>query len=198
MQTARELKGQISWLPVLLMSLGLATAFGQGLRSAASGTDPCGGANDPVLFSADGLSLVQGGQIVYDSKEGLCWLADANLAGNPYVRAAVTLAPMNPDGSKPVINPDGTMNYETAVNWVQSLNRYNGGNGWLNHNQWQLPANPATDPTCSSFNNANFGIQCTGSPTRACHGPVRGRPRRARPRHLQPQALDEVPGHGCR
>jgi hypothetical protein len=33
---------------------------------------------------------------------------------------------------------------------------------------------------------------------RAYHGPVRGRPRCARPRHLHPQALDEVPGHGCR
>ncbi len=110
-----------------------------------------------------GLSPVNHGTIVYDSNQGLCWLADANLAGHPDVRAAVPLSPLNLDGSAPVINPDGTMDWETARNWVNALNSYNNGKGWLNHNNWQLPTNPATDLTCSAFNVDNFGAQCTGS-----------------------------------
>jgi hypothetical protein len=111
-----------------------------------------------------GLSPVQDGQIVYDSNSDVCWLADANLAGNPKARAAITLSPLNPDGSTPVVNPDGTMDYFTAVNWVNSLNSYNDGRGWLNHNDWQLPTTPAIDPTCSSLNVDSFGVQCTSSP----------------------------------
>ena len=55
------------------------------------------------------------------------------------------------------------MDWETALNWVNALNSYNNGRGWLGHNNWQLPTNPAADTTCSSSNVDNFGIQCTGS-----------------------------------
>jgi hypothetical protein len=120
-------------------------------------------APESLRIRTQGLTPVDLGTVVYDSNQGVCWLADANLAGHPDVRAAVPLSTLNPDGSTPVINPDGTMDYQTALNWVDALNRYDGGRGWLNHNNWQLPANTTQDPTCSSFNNGNFGVQCTGS-----------------------------------
>lgn len=112
---------------------------------------------------SNGLTPVDFGSIVYDSNQGVCWLADANLAGHAEVRALVQLSSTNPDGSAPRINPDGTMDWETALNWVNALNAYNNGKGWLNHHNWQLPQNPAADLTCSAFNADNFGAQCTGS-----------------------------------
>ncbi len=51
-----------------------------------------------------------------------------------------------PDGTAPVIDPDGTMDYETALNWVNALNLYNNGMGWLNHITWQLPDDSAYGP----------------------------------------------------
>jgi hypothetical protein len=113
--------------------------------------------------ASHGLKSVDDGLIVYDSNQNVCWLADANPAGNPLVRAAVKLSPYNPDGTLPVINPDGTMNWETALNWVNALNNYNNGRGWLGHKNWQLPSNPAVDLTCSAVKTNNFGAQCTGS-----------------------------------
>lgn len=138
-------------IPMLVM-----LTFALGALSFAS--DPCGTGS----FAARPSQLREA-ETVYDSNSRVCWLADANLAGNAKVRAAVTLSPHNPDGSTPVINPDGTMDYFTAVNWVNSLNSYNHGQGWLNHNNWQLPTTPAIDATCSSINVDNFGAQCTGS-----------------------------------
>src|SRR5579863_5254859 len=64
-----------------------------------------------------GLTPVEDGTIVYDSNQGVCWLADGNLAGHPEVRSAVALSKVNSDGSMPVINPNGSMDYETSLNW---------------------------------------------------------------------------------
>jgi hypothetical protein len=63
------------------------------------------------------------------------------------------------------------MDYETALNWVDALNKYNGGKGWLNHNHWQLPTTqltdanvpPGTQNSCSSQKQGNFGALCKGS-----------------------------------
>jgi hypothetical protein len=100
--------------------------------------------------------------MVDDSNMAVCWLADANLAGNPQVRALVKLSAVNPGGSAPAINPDGTMDYETALDWVDALNGFNCGKGWLNHNNWQLPATAAADTTCTSHNGGDFGALCSG------------------------------------
>jgi hypothetical protein len=134
---------------------------GAAAAQAASVATPCGAASGAPM--GNGLLPVRWGTIVYDSLQGLCWLADANLAGDPLVRARVKLAGQNPDGSAPVINPDGTMDYQTALNWVSALNHYNAGKGWLGHNNWQLPTTPQEDPSCSSHNWGNFGVLCTGS-----------------------------------
>ena len=102
-----------------------------------------------------GLVPADWGLIVYDENQGVCWLANANLAGDPLVRAALEV-----DG----INPDGTMDYATALLWVDALNSFDHGHGVLGHNNWQLPATPLFDPTsCSSSHNGTFGLLCSGS-----------------------------------
>lgn len=149
----------LTWGTILLACYAAIPATAQTLFQQT----PCGVAFSGIqLPGTKGLTPVNGGTIVYDSNQGLCWLGDANLAGHPEVHAVIPLAATNPDGSIPVINPDGTMDYWTAVNWVNGLNSFNNGKGWLNHNNWQLPTNPHRDPTCSSVNTDDFGVQCTG------------------------------------
>lgn len=110
--------------------------------------------DDAESTGTQGLVPIAFGLIVYDENQGLCWLADANLAGNPVAQQLLGVTG---------INPDGTMDYATAVNWVNALNNYDGGKGVLGQHNWQLPQNPLNDPACSSFNNGNFGVSCTGS-----------------------------------
>jgi len=97
-----------------------------------------------LIPSADGLT-------VYDTVLKVRWLADANLAANRQMRETL--------GAGLNINPDGSMDYPTALRWVQALNQKN----YLGHSDWQLPVTPARDKTCSSFNVDSFGAGCTGS-----------------------------------
>jgi hypothetical protein len=76
------------------------------------------------------------------------------LAGDPGVQAQLGMTG---------VNPNGTMNWATALNFVNALNSYDGGRGYLGHNNWQLPVTPLNDTTCSSYNNGGFGASCTGS-----------------------------------
>ncbi len=152
----KPIRATTSAIALVILAAWPALAFTKGL----GGSTPCGpslpalGTSPETGADGHGLTLVSDGTIVYDSNQGLCWLADANLAGDPYVRAKLGVAG---------INPDGTMDYATALNWVNALNSYNDGNGYLGHNNWQLPTTPRGDPTCSSVNAGNFGISCTGS-----------------------------------
>jgi len=95
-------------------------------------------------------------EVVYDPNQGVCWLADANLAGDPNVVAILGVGP---------INPNGSMDYPTALNWVTALNSYNNNAGFLGHNNWQLPVTPLQDPSCGDLgpNGASFGPLCIGS-----------------------------------
>ncbi len=111
-------------------------------------------ADNPAPVATHGLTPVDGGLIVYDANQGVCWLADANLAGNPAIRQL-----MNVDG----VTVDGVMDYATALKWVAALNTFDQGRGFLGHSNWQLPDNPVLDPTCSSRNHGSFGVSCTGS-----------------------------------
>ncbi len=106
-------------------------------------------------FTTHGLEPADWGLIVYDENQGVCWMADANFAGNPLDRAMLGVSG---------INPDGTMDYATALLWVAALNSFDGGHGVLGHNNWQLPTTPQFDSTnCSSDNNGDFGLLCSGS-----------------------------------
>lgn len=94
--------------------------------------------------------------IVYDWNQGICWLANANLAGDSNIRAMLGISG---------INPNGSMDFSTAQKWVAALNALNGGRGYLGHNNWQLPVVPYKDATCADTGTqgASFGPECTGS-----------------------------------
>ena len=66
------------------------------------------------------------GKFVYDEHLLVCWLADANRAGKPAMQPL-----FNVSG----INPNGSMNFQTAQNRVAALNAH----GYLGHNNWQIP-----------------------------------------------------------
>src|SRR5471032_1938221 len=88
--------------------------------------------NATLVPSSDGLT-------VYDTVLKVNWLANANLAGTPANLAGT------PDPTFGVANitPGGSMNYQTALNWVAALNHYQIV-GYLGHNNWQLPTTPHT------------------------------------------------------
>jgi len=153
------------WMAMLI------SGAASGLAGETSGAEsgPCGalpGAGAPALaalafrgahperVTTHGLTLSERGTIVYDYNQGVCWLADANLAGDPAIQATLGVSG---------INPNGTMNWATALSFVGALNAYDGGRGYLGHNNWQLPDTPLDDSTCSSFNNGGFGASCTDS-----------------------------------
>ena len=107
-----------------------------------------------------------GGQLYYDSRLDVFWLADANFAASSTGRAIAAAARLTG------IAADGTMNYATAISWVNALNTYpqlgcaNGQVGYLCHSDWQLPVTPNTDPTCTvhaGTDGNSFGPNCTGS-----------------------------------
>jgi hypothetical protein len=104
---------------------------------------------------AHGLSQAGDG-IIYDANLGVYWLADANLADDPKIRKEL-------GAGKLTISPNGAMDYDNAVKWVGLMNSYNKGQGYLGHNNWQLPVTPARDTSCLSINQGNFGADCTGS-----------------------------------
>ncbi len=99
------------------------------------------------------------GQVVYDPNQHVYWLADANLAASSAARSMLGASTLP-------INPDGTMSYDTAKSWVALLNAYDGGNGYLGHNNWQLPVTPSQDPSCAvpmGGDGNSFGPSCVGS-----------------------------------
>jgi len=107
----------------------------------------------PVATPA-GASLVpsRDGQTVYDPNLNVTWLADGNLAGTQ------TFGVAN-------INKSGSMNYATAVRWVEAMNKLDHGAGYLGHKNWQLPTAPEKDLSCARTgrNGESFGFHCSGS-----------------------------------
>jgi hypothetical protein len=85
---------------------------------------------DSAAMKITGLMPADFGTIVYDSNQGVCWLADANLTGNPVIRTQLGVGG---------ITPDGLMDYPTALKLVDALNHYDNGRGFLGRNTWQLP-----------------------------------------------------------
>jgi len=90
------------------------------------------------------------GRTVHDTALHVTWLANANLAGAPAARFGVQN-----------ITPSGAMSYQAALAWIEALN----AQSYLGHNNWQLPATPAVDPTCGAVgpNGNSFGADCSGS-----------------------------------
>jgi hypothetical protein len=125
---------------------------------------------DAAPASADAMfaKLVpsEGGLTLYDPAHAVYWLADADFARSATGQAIQ--AAMGVVG----VNPDGTMNYATAVAWIAALNQYPqpgcapGQLGYLCHSDWQLPVSPMTDTTCTVLagtDGNSFGPDCQDS-----------------------------------
>ncbi len=98
-------------------------------------------------------------RVVYDANQGVCWLADANFAAHEEGKK------IQAEMGVTDIQANGMMDYPTAQSWVAALNAYNQGQGYLGHNNWQLPASPLLDSTCGSLGpqGASFGALCQGN-----------------------------------
>ena len=120
---------------------------------ALAQNNPCQ-TTQPV--STLGSTPVANSTIVYDPNQSVCWLANANLAGDAVMQQTLNVAGVNPDGS---------MDYSTVQKWVAALNAFNNGAGYLGHNNWQLPDTALVDKTCADVgtHGGSFGPQCTGS-----------------------------------
>jgi hypothetical protein len=106
------------------------------------------------------------GQTIVDTTVGVTWLADANLAGSLSTSSALrdSLGVQNIDPSLPNyinINPDGSMSYDTAQQWVKALNAHQ----YLGHDNWTLPFSPKHDDNCLSIgkDHNSFGFGCRDS-----------------------------------
>lgn len=74
------------------------------------------------------LEIRAGGALVYDGRQNLTWLADANYAAT---------TGYDPHGVVP-----GYMDYHTAKSWVTNLQ-------FAGFNDWRLPYTVQPDPSCS-------------------------------------------------
>src|ERR1035441_510849 len=92
-------------------------------------------ASGTLVLSADGLT-------VYDTVNGVTWLADANFASSN--RFGLPLCSGSGSGVRICVNPGGSMNYQAAAVWVQAMNAAN----YLGREDWQLPTTPTIDKNC--------------------------------------------------
>jgi uncharacterized protein (TIGR03437 family) len=134
-----------------ILSLLLVLVSARGVVSAQN--NPC---KTTEAVSTLGSATVPQATIVYDPNQGICWLADANLSGNPNIVASLGATGVNPNGS---------MDYAAAQRWVAALNAFDKGAGYLGHSNWQLPVTALVDHTCADVgtNGGSFGPQCSGS-----------------------------------
>jgi len=142
--------GLIQASAVFLILATAPTARSQDWRVSS---DPCGNEHG---ISSRGFGPGESSSIVFDPGQGVCWLANANLAADPDMRMNLGIGN---------IDPNGAMDFATAQGWVAALNAYNHGAGYLGHNNWQLPVAPLEDTTCADVgtHGGSFGPQCTGS-----------------------------------
>ena len=115
------------------------------------------------LIASSNYTLSVDGMTVYDTVNGITWLADANLAATN--RFGLPLCNGSGNGVQTCIRAGGAMNYGAAAAWVAAMNAAN----YLGHNNWQLPTTPALDNDCGKTgpNGNSFGFGCTagGLPT---------------------------------
>jgi hypothetical protein len=98
--------------------------------------------------AVENLQVNPGGQTVYDPIARVTWLADANLAAKQRFGVAG-------------INQDGSMDHATAVEWVNAMNKAEGGRGYLGQTGWDLPDTGPPDSSCSL--KGTTGFSCTNS-----------------------------------
>lgn len=93
-----------------------------------------------TLSSAVNASLIDmGNGLVYDDILDITWLQNANLA-------------MTETFGVGGIGTDGGMDWYTAMAWVDAMNTFNGGQGYLGYNSWRLP-------TVTPLNGVSFNYE---------------------------------------
>ena len=108
------------------------------------------------------------GQTVYDIDNHVTWLANGNLAAeilpdqmppdNNFRFGLPLCPPLTIEPTESCVNPDGSMNYTSALAWVAGMNAAS----YLGHDTWQLPTAPSVDKGCSAKGTAgnNFAFGC--------------------------------------
>jgi hypothetical protein len=104
-----------------------------------------------------GLQVSFDRKTVYDPSAGVAgvgvtWLADANLAASNTFGLARCDTPTTP---KPCIARDGSMDYDSAVQFIANMNAYDNGAGYLGQTNWQLPPVNASCPLYNCFDPGN-------------------------------------------
>jgi hypothetical protein len=108
-----------------------------------------------VSISANAALVDRGGGLIYDTALNVTWQSNANLAaGNTFGVSG--------------INPDGTMSWTTAQQWIAAMNTAN----YLGYSSWRLPTTAVPDPSsptvatgtsCGTQSSIPYGYNCTGS-----------------------------------
>jgi hypothetical protein len=91
-----------------------------------------------------GLQVSPDGQTVYDPVSGVTWLANANLAASDTLglpRCQTPTTPMN------CVAQEGSMPDASARQFINNMNAYDHGAGYLGQTNWQLPPVNASCPT---------------------------------------------------
>jgi uncharacterized protein (TIGR03437 family) len=96
-----------------------------------------------VPVTGSGLQVSSDKQTVYDPIADVTWLANANLAASNTMGLPRCDAPGSP---KICVDPDGSMNLDSANQFITNMNS---GAGYLAQRNWQLPP---VDPNCGGFN----------------------------------------------
>jgi uncharacterized protein (TIGR03437 family) len=128
-----------SWIRIAFEALALLLGVLPPLQASAT-----------LVLSADGLT-------VYDTVNGITWLADANLAAKNRFGIPLCQGPVS--GIQTCINASGSMNYNSAAAWVAAMSAAN----YLGHSDWQLPTSPTVDNTCAKTGpqGNSFGYGCS-------------------------------------
>lgn len=121
--------------------------------------------HDVTVPSGTDLYVNLDGKTVYDPATKVTWLLDANLAANwladtdpPMDTLGLPLCQTAPDKT-PCVAKDGSMNYESAVQFIKNMNAYidpvTGDVGYLKQKKWEFPPVPANCPlfNCSRVKN---------------------------------------------
>jgi hypothetical protein len=92
------------------------------------------------------LYVNPGGKTVYDPETNVTWLADANLAATAHHMLGLPRCKTAPE-TAPCVARDGSMNYESAVQFIANMNAFGDGKGYLGQTNWELPSLDASCPT---------------------------------------------------
>jgi len=106
------------------------------------------------------------GLAVYDTTLDVTWLSNANLALTESF--GLPTDPYDPRlggrGADPnYIQSNGSTTHQVSNQFINEMNGFNSGSGYLGVNTWRLPTSIDPDPSCTSGDPINGMHDCTGS-----------------------------------